>query len=110
MTAKSQLSSADPAAQHHLEAFLLEPAIKLRNGRIIRNAAEAVDLVREHEARPGVDDRDEVLHQLERARTDSEKAAAVNRFRRWLMDWGVTLPVASDPRSTRGQKLPPTDL
>ena len=80
--------------------FLLDPAIRLNNGRTIRTLAEAIALVREHEARPGVDDRDEVLHQLERAKTEEERAKAVRRFRAWLADWGVTVPVATSPTSS----------
>ncbi|HVY56587.1 MAG TPA: hypothetical protein VHA77_01930 [Xanthobacteraceae bacterium] len=80
----------------------MDPAIELPDGRLIRNAAEAIALLRDHEMRPGVDDRDEVLHALERAHTDDARARAVARFRQWLDTWGVTLPVTSRPGSTRG--------
>src|SRR3954452_15235361 len=46
---------------------LLQPELYMRDGRIIRTLADAIALLREHEARPGVDVRDEVLHSLERA-------------------------------------------
>jgi hypothetical protein len=78
----------------------IDPAIGLENGRSIRTLADAIAFVREHEARPGIDDRDEVLHQLERAETDEERAKAVERFRAWLADWGVTIPVSGIPNLT----------
>ena len=40
--------------------------------------------MREHEARPGVDQRDEILHAIERANTKEEAHAAAHRFLRWL--------------------------
>jgi hypothetical protein len=39
---------------------------------------------REQESRPGVDERDEVLHHLERAETREQAHAAAHRFQRWL--------------------------
>jgi hypothetical protein len=82
--------------------FKLDPPIRLRDGRTIRTAADAIILVREHEMRPGVDDRDEVLHALERATSDEHLAKAVARFRAWLITWGSTVPVAVERGSTRG--------
>ena len=52
--------------------LLLDPKMRLVDGRVIGSFADAIALLREHESRPGVDDRDEVLHRLERARTDEE--------------------------------------
>jgi hypothetical protein len=49
--------------------FLIRPELRLRNGRVITSIADAVAYMREHELRPGVDTRDEILHRLERART-----------------------------------------
>jgi hypothetical protein len=64
--------------------FNFTPELHLRDGRIIRHLDDAIDFVREHESRPGVDQRDEILHALERA-TDREQAhAAAHRFLRWL--------------------------
>lgn len=77
--------------------FELNPAIRLETGRTLRTVADAIALLREHETRPGVDDRDEVLHGLERARTDEDRARAVERFIRWLETWGVTVPVTDRP-------------
>ena len=102
MIARSQLSPTDPAARHQLEQVKIEPPVQLSGGRKIRNAAEAVDLVRAHETRPGVDDRDEVLHALERAQSADEKAKAVERFRAWASVWGE-LPVATTPAGSAGQ-------
>jgi hypothetical protein len=65
-------------------AFHFTPELALRDGRIIRDLDDALALVRDHEARPGVDQRDEVLHIIERARTQEEAHAAAHRFLRWL--------------------------
>ena len=64
--------------------FYFTPEIRLTDGRIIRNLEDAAAFVREHESRPGVDQRDEVLHRLERARTQEEGHAAAHLFLRWL--------------------------
>ena len=61
----------------------IEPELYLRDGRIIRTLADAITLMREHESRPGVDVRDEVLHKLERSRTDEEQRDAVDAFIAW---------------------------
>ncbi len=63
--------------------LLIEPALHLRDGRVIRSVADAIVLLREHESRPGIDDRDEVLHRLERAETDKERQAAARAFLAW---------------------------
>jgi hypothetical protein len=65
-------------------ALNFTPELKLADGRIIRNIDDAIALVREHEARPGVDQRDEVLHTLENARTKEQAHAAAHFFMRWL--------------------------
>ena len=61
----------------------IDPKIRLRDGRIIASIGDAIALVREHESRPGVDARDEVLHRLERAQTDQQRQAAAEGFRIW---------------------------
>ena len=61
----------------------IDPKIRLRDGRVIGCISEAIALVREHESRPGVDARDEVLHGLERAQTDQQLHAAAEGFRAW---------------------------
>jgi hypothetical protein len=60
------------------------PEVRLRDGRIIRDLEDAIGFVREHELRPGVDCRDEVLHALERAKTATEAKAAAEQFLSWL--------------------------
>jgi len=60
------------------------PELHLRDGRIIRNLKDAASFAREQEARPGVDQRDEVLHAIERAQTDEQAHAAAHMFVRWL--------------------------
>ena len=67
-------------------AFRIETNIRLVDGRVIGSIAGAIALVREHESRPGVDDRDEVLHRLERARTDEDRQAAVRAFFEWAKE------------------------
>jgi hypothetical protein len=74
--------SADPDPH----AFRIQPKIRLVDGRVIGSIANAIALMREHESRPGVDDRDEVLHGLERARTDEERQAAVRAFFAWAKE------------------------
>ena len=64
--------------------FNFTPELRLIDGRILRNLDDAVSFVREQEARPGVDRRDEVLHALERARNKEEAHAAAHLFLRWL--------------------------
>jgi len=64
--------------------FNFTPELRLIDGRIIRNIEDAASFVREQEARPGVDQRDEVLHALERARNKEEAHAAAHLFLRWL--------------------------
>jgi len=65
-----------------VDAAQLQLKLYMRDGRIVRSLADAIALVREHESRPGVDVRDEVLHLLERARTDQERQAAAAASRR----------------------------
>ncbi len=64
--------------------FNFTPELRLIDGRIIRNIEDAVAFAREHETRPGVDRRDEVLHALEHAHTKEEAHAAAHLFLRWL--------------------------
>lgn len=66
--------------------LLIRPELHTRDGRIIRSLADAIALVREHEARPGVDARDEVLHRLERAQTDKQRQAAAAAFLAWAKE------------------------
>jgi hypothetical protein len=64
--------------------FNFTPELRLIDGRIIRNLDDATLFAREHEARPGIDRRDEVLHAIERARNGEEAHAAAHLFLRWL--------------------------
>jgi hypothetical protein len=41
-----------------IRSLPIEPTLHLRDGRVIRSLADAISLLREHESRPGVDDRD----------------------------------------------------
>jgi hypothetical protein len=64
--------------------FHFKPELHLRDGRVIRDLREAAGFAREQEARPGVDQRDEVLHGIERAQTKEQAHAAAHKFVRWL--------------------------
>ena len=79
----------------------LDRDLYTRDGRIIGNLADAIALLREHEARPGVDVRDEVLHRLERAQTAEECQQAVNAFVAWAkeLDLLVKSPEAAHQRA-----------
>jgi hypothetical protein len=77
----------------------LNPELRLRDGRVIRSFQDALMLVREHEARPGTDNRDEVLHELERARTRTEQQRAVEAFFAWAR--GLELIAGPEPVAQR---------
>jgi hypothetical protein len=74
----------------------------MRDGRIVRSLADAIAFVRDHEARPGVDDRDEVLHGLERARTDEERRVAVEAFLVWARELDLVMPA----EASRAHRMP----
>jgi hypothetical protein len=69
----------------------IRPELYIRDGRIIRSLADAIALLRDHETRPGVDARDEVLHRLERAQTDEERQQAVEAFLAWAEELDLLL-------------------
>jgi hypothetical protein len=64
--------------------FYFTPELHLKDGRIIRDLDDATSFAREQETRPGVDQRDEVLHRMEHAETREEAHAAAHSFVRWL--------------------------
>jgi hypothetical protein len=68
------------------------PKLRLRDGRVISSISEAIAILREHESRPGVDARDEVLHRLERAQTDEQRASAAEGFVAWARELGLVSP------------------
>lgn len=69
--------------------FRFTPELHLRDGRIIRDLNDAIGFAREQETRPGVDQRDEVLHVMERATTREQAHAAAHRFLHWLEELEV---------------------
>lgn len=69
--------------------FHFTPELHLRDGRIIRHLDDAIGFAREQETRPGVDQRDEILHAMERAATREQAHAAAHRFLRWLEELEV---------------------
>jgi hypothetical protein len=69
--------------------FAFNPELRLLNGNVVRDLNDALLFTRAQEARPGIDERDEVLHALERASTPDEAEAAAQRFRRWLAELEV---------------------
>jgi hypothetical protein len=69
--------------------FYFTPELHLKDGRIIRDLDDAASFAREQEVRPGVDQRDEVLHKVERAKSKEEAHAAAHSFLRWLEELDV---------------------
>lgn len=69
--------------------FYFTPELHLKDGRIIRDLDDAASFAREQEVRPGVDQRDEVLHRIERAKSKEEAHAAAHSFLRWLEELDV---------------------
>ena len=69
--------------------FYFTPELHLKDGRIIRDLDGATSFAREQEVRPGVDQRDEVLHRIERAKSKEEAHAAAHSFVRWLEELDV---------------------
>jgi len=67
----------------------IEPKVRLVDGRVIGSIGDAIAFLREHEGRPGIDNRDEVLHRLERAQTDGERQAAAQGFFGWANELGL---------------------
>src|SRR5205809_7907838 len=65
-------------------AFYFTPELHLKDGRIIRDIGDALNFAREQEARLGVDQRDEILHKMERAEIKEDVHAASHVFLRWL--------------------------
>lgn len=69
--------------------FYFAPELRLEDGRVIRDIEDALGFAREQEARPGVDQRDEVLHKMERAKSNEESHAAAHLFLRWLEELDI---------------------
>jgi hypothetical protein len=67
--------------------FYFTPELHLRDGRIIRDLEDAKAFAREQEARPGVDQRDEILHKMERAERGEEAHAAATLFWDGWKNW-----------------------
>ena len=78
--------------------LLFQRELHIRDGRTIRSVADAIALLREHEARPGVDARDEVLHHLERAHNEQEIQHAAEAFLVWARELDVLLPTHETTR------------
>jgi hypothetical protein len=70
-------------------ALYFTPELHLKDGRVIRHIDDALSFAREQEARPGIDQRDEVLHKMERAQSQEEAHAAAHSFLRWLEELDV---------------------
>jgi hypothetical protein len=77
----SQIMNSEASAA---QEFSFTPELHLVDGRVVRNIEDAILFAREHEVRPGVDRRDEVIHRLERAKTEEEVHAAALNFIGWL--------------------------
>jgi hypothetical protein len=69
--------------------FYFTPELHLKDGRVIRDLNDAASFAREQEARPGVDRRDEILHNIERAEGREQAHAAAHSFVRWLEELDI---------------------
>ena len=69
--------------------FYFTPELHLKDGRIIRDLEDAASFAREQEVRPGVDQRDEVLHKMERAENQEAAHAAAHLFVRWMEELDI---------------------
>jgi hypothetical protein len=83
------------------DAAQLQLKLSMRDGRMIRSLGDAIALVREHESRPGVDLRDEVLHLLEGARTDQQRQAAAAAFIAWAEELNLLLASPATAQRSR---------
>lgn len=72
--------------------YVIRPELHIRDGRVVRSLGDAIRLLRDHESRPGIDTRDEVLHGLERAQTDEQRQAAAAAFFTWARELDLILP------------------
>jgi hypothetical protein len=84
--------SAVTACMRNPAKLLFQRELHIRDGHVIRSVADAIALLREHEARPGVDARDEVLHRLERAHNEQEIQHAAEAFLVWAKELDLLLP------------------
>ena len=96
MLAASSLSlNLRPRNHRHCQTFprpiefYFTPELHLKDGRIIRDLDDAASFAREQEVRPGVDQRDEVLHKIERAEDRETAHAAAHAFVRWMEELDV---------------------
>jgi hypothetical protein len=69
--------------------FAFNPELRLVDGTVIRNRDDALIFLRAQEVRPGVDERDEILHLMERADDSGAAEDAAQRFRAWLAELEV---------------------
>jgi hypothetical protein len=76
-------------------AFNFTPELHLLDGRIVRNLEDAIAFAREQEPRPGVDERDEALHRLERAETREQAHALRTKINYVHVDFGMSMGVFS---------------
>jgi hypothetical protein len=77
------IALGEPPAQRGVSAAWRLSFIS-RRSCISRTGGSSATSAREQEARPGVDQRDEVLHRMELAQTREEAHAAAHSFLRWL--------------------------
>jgi hypothetical protein len=77
--------------------FHFTPELHLKDGRIIRNLEDAAGFAREQQARPGVDQRDEVLHAIERAQTKEQAHAAAHSSAVTSSVGGMSRPIRRPP-------------
>ena len=88
--------------------FYFTPELHLKDGRIIRDLEDAASFAREHELRPGIDQRDDVLHKLERAESQ-ETAHALRAMGGGTRPSGLAASSFVEALAEPGDSLPRPD-
>jgi hypothetical protein len=70
--------------------YRIQPQLHLRDGRIIRSLGDAITLLREHESRPGIDNREQ---------TDEQRQKAAAAFFAWAKELELILRQPKQARS-----------
>jgi hypothetical protein len=79
-----------------MSRFTFVPELRLRDGRVVRNSDDALELTRaSYQHTPG---RDEILHWLNHAGTPGQAATAKLIFIAWLQERGLVMMDELSPR------------
>jgi len=72
-----------------MSRFTFAPELRLRDGRVVRNSDDALELTRaSYQHTPG---REEILHWLSHAATPGQAATAKLMFVAWLQERGLVV-------------------